>query len=115
MESSPRRLQSIGLRFNGSYKSGTHVNGTGAPGSSDLTFGDLFTLDLRLFADLGRQEKLVKAVPFFENTRISFGVTNLFDARQKVTDQNGLVPLRYQPYLIDPTGRSFQVEFRKLF
>jgi hypothetical protein len=42
-------------------------------------------------------------------------VTNLFDARQKVTDQNGLVPLRYQPYLIDPTGRSFQVEFRKLF
>ena len=105
----------IGLRFNGSYKSGTHVDGTGAPGSSDLRFGDLFTLDLRLFADLGRQEKLVKAVPFFENTRLSFNVTNLFDARQKVTDQNGLVPLRYQPYLIDPTGRSFQVEFRKLF
>ncbi len=105
----------FGTRFSGSYKSGTHVVGTGAPGSSDLTFGDLFTLDLRVFADLGRQQKLVKAAPFFKNTRLSFSVTNLFDARQKVTDQNGVVPLRYQPYLIDPTGRSFQVEFRKLF
>ncbi|MGZ3233324.1 MAG: hypothetical protein ACXU7O_01330 [Croceibacterium sp.] len=105
----------FGFRFSGNYKSGTHVIGTGAPGSSDLTFGDLFTLDLRIFADLGRQQKLVKAAPFFKNTRLSFNVTNLFDARQKVTDQNGEVPLRYQPYLIDPTGRSFKVEFRKLF
>jgi hypothetical protein len=105
----------FGTRVSGSYKSGTRVEGTGAPGSSDLRFGDLFTLDLRMFADLGRQEKLVKAVPFFENTRLSFNVTNLFNAHQKVTDQNGVVPLRYQPDLIDPTGRSFQVEFRKLF
>jgi hypothetical protein len=105
----------FGTRLSGSYKSGTHVNGTGGPTSSDLNFSDLFTLDLRLFADLGRQQKLVKAVPFFENTRVSFSVTNLFDARQKVTDQNGVVPLRYQPYLIDPNGRSFRVEFRKLF
>jgi hypothetical protein len=105
----------FGTRFSGSYKSGTHVVGTGAPGSSDLRFGDLFTLDLRMFADLGRQEKLVKAVPFFENTRVSFSVNNVFNAHQRVTDQNGVVPLRYQPLLIDPTGRSFQVEFRKLF
>jgi hypothetical protein len=105
----------IGLRFNGSYKSGTDVNGTGLPGSSDLHFGSLFTLDLRAFADLGRQEGLTNAVPFFKNARISFNVTNLFDARQRVTDQNGDVPLRYQPFLIDPNGRSFQVEFRKMF
>jgi outer membrane receptor protein involved in Fe transport len=105
----------VGMRASASYKSGTRVEGTGAPGSSDLNFGGLFTLDLRLFADLGRQEKLVKSVPFFENARVSFGVNNLFDARQKVTDQNGVVPLRYQPYLIDPNGRSLSVSFRKLF
>ena len=105
----------LGLRFNASYKSGTHVNGTGLAGSSDLNFSSLFTLDLRLFADLGRQDKLVKAVPFFKNARVSFSVSNLFDARQKVTDQTGTVPLRYQPYLIDPNGRSFRVEFRKMF
>jgi hypothetical protein len=105
----------FGTRVSGSYKSGTRVEGTGAPGSGDLRFGDLFTLDLRMFADLGRQEKLVKAVPFFKSTRVSFVVNNLFDAHQRVTDQNGVVPLRYQADLIDPTGRSFQVEFRKLF
>jgi outer membrane receptor protein involved in Fe transport len=54
-------------------------------------------------------------MPFLENTRVSFGITNLFDARQRVTDQNGAVPLRYQPYLIDPNGRSFRFEIRKLF
>jgi hypothetical protein len=25
------------------------------------------------------------------------------------------VPLRYQPYLVDPIGRSFSLELRKLF
>jgi outer membrane receptor protein involved in Fe transport len=105
----------LGLRFNGSYKSGTHVDGSGLPGSSDLRFGSLFTLDLRVFADLGRQEKLVKQIPFFKNARISLSVNNVFDARQKVTDQNGEVPLRYQPFLIDPNGRTFRVEFRKMF
>jgi hypothetical protein len=105
----------LGVRLSGSYKSGTDVNGSGLPGSSDLHFGDLFTADVRMFADLGRQEKLVKAVPFLENTRVSFGISNLFNARQRVTDQNGVVPLRYQPFLIDPNGRSFRVEVRKLF
>ena len=105
----------LGVRFNGSYKSGTDVEGSGLPGSSDLHFGSLFTLDLRMFADLGRQDKLVKAVPFLKNARLSFSVNNVFDARQRVTDQNGQVPLRYQPYLIDPNGRTFQVEFRKMF
>lgn len=105
----------LGLRFSGNYKSGTHVTGSGLPGSSDLNFGSLFTLDLRMFADLGRQDRLVKAVPFFKGARVSLDITNLFDTRQKVTDQNGDVPLRYQPYLIDPTGRSFRVEFRKMF
>jgi hypothetical protein len=105
----------FGVRFSGNYKSGTDVNGSGLPGSGDLHFGSLATLDLRVFADLGRQEGLTNAVPFFKNARISFNVTNLFDARQRVTDQNGDVPLRYQPFLIDPNGRSFQVEFRKMF
>jgi hypothetical protein len=105
----------LGLRFNASYKSGTDVRGSGLPGSSDLHFGSLFTLDLRMFADLGRQAKLVKSAPFFKNARISFSVNNVFDARQRVTDQNGQVPLRYQPYLIDPNGRTFKVEFRKMF
>ncbi|MXP41508.1 hypothetical protein GRI75_07610 [Altererythrobacter soli] len=105
----------FGTRLSADYQSGTRVEGSGLPGSSDLTFGDLFTLDWRMFADLGRQEKLVESVPFLKNTRVSFAIDNVFDTRQEVTDQNGEVPLRYQPFLMDPVGRRFEIEFRKMF
>lgn len=32
-----------------------------------------------------------------------------------MTDNAGTVPLRYQPFLIDPVGRRFEIEFRKVF
>ncbi|WP_241233669.1 hypothetical protein [Altericroceibacterium xinjiangense] len=105
----------FGVRVSGNYLSGTDVSGTGLPGSSDLRFGDLATFNLRFFADLGRQQSLVEAVPFLKNTRASFSIDNVFDARRRVTDENGVVPFSYQPYLIDPVGRFFEVEFRKLF
>ncbi len=105
----------MGVRFQGNYGSKTRVDGSGLPGSTDLYFGDLFKLDLRIFADLGRKEKLVEQAPFFKGSRVSFSIDNLFDARQKVTDSTGATPLRYQPFLIDPLGRQFSVEFRKLF
>jgi len=54
-------------------------------------------------------------VPFFKNTRVTLGINNLFDARQQIVDGSGDVPLRFQPYLVDPTGRFFEIEFRKLF
>ncbi|APE29237.1 hypothetical protein [Aurantiacibacter gangjinensis] len=97
------------------YVGPSRIEGSELAGSTDLFFSDLFTLDIRTFVDLGERDWLVEAVPFFENTRISFDVENVFDARQRVTDSNGDVPLRYQPFLIDPVGRSFEIEFRKLF
>ena len=54
-------------------------------------------------------------MPFLKGSRIGFAVDNLFDTRQRVTDSAGAVPLRYQPFLIDPIGRSFEIEFRKVF
>jgi hypothetical protein len=41
----------FGLRISGTYASGTHVDGLGA---GRLDFGDLATLNLRGFIDLGR-------------------------------------------------------------
>lgn len=106
----------IGLRLSGRYQSGTTVRGTGLPGSSDLVFGDLATFNLRSFVALDQQKWLVGESPgFFKNARIALSVNNVFDARQRVTDANGVVPLRYQPFLIDPVGRFLEVEFRKLF
>lgn len=105
----------FGMLAFASYTGPSRLDGSGQAGSTDLFFGDVFTLNLRMFADLGRRETLVEAVPFLQGTRIGIGIDNLFDARQRVTDSNGDVPLRYQPFLIDSEGRSFEIELRKMF
>ncbi|MEO5707996.1 MAG: hypothetical protein ABIT10_02720 [Alteraurantiacibacter sp.] len=105
----------FGLIWDGRYTGSSVLGGTGLPGSTDLRFGDYATLNVRAFADLGQQASLVAAVPFLAGSRIGVNVDNLFDTRQTVTDNAGLVPLRYQPFLIDPVGRRVEVEFRKIF
>ncbi|MXO72696.1 TonB-dependent receptor, partial [Altererythrobacter buctensis] len=105
----------FGVIWNGQYTGSSVLGGTGLAGSSDLLFNDYATLNFRAFADLGQQASLVEAVPFLKGTRIGFAMDNLFDTRQRVTDSAGNVPLRYQPFLIDPIGRSFEIEFRKVF
>lgn len=105
----------FGTNLNARYASSSYVEGSGLPGSTDLFFGDLFTLNFRLFADLNQQTSVIEDVPLFKNTRVTFAVNNVFDARQAIVDSSGSVPLRFQPYLVDPTGRYFEIEFRKLF
>lgn len=105
----------FGSFLNARYSGSSRIDGTGLPGSTDLEFGSLTTFNLRVFADLGQQPKLVESVPFFKGSRISLGVQNIFDSYRTVTDSNGDVPLRYQPGFLDPEGRSFSIEFRKLF
>ena len=105
----------VGLRISGRYTAPTRVRASGVPGSSDLRFGGLAGVDLRLFVNLDQKPKLIKAVPFLKGTRISLRVDNLFDARQRVTDGTGTVPLSYQPNYIDPRGRFIGVELRKQF
>ena len=68
-----------------------------------------------MFADLNQRTKVIEDVPLLKNTRVTFGVNNLFDTRQEIVDSSGTVPVRFQPYLIDPTGRFLQIEIRKLF
>ncbi|WAT18845.1 TonB-dependent receptor plug domain-containing protein [Aurantiacibacter sp. MUD11] len=105
----------FGLISFANYTGSSRIEGSSQPGSTDLYFDDIVTFNLRAFADLGRRQGLVEQVPFFENTRIGIGIDNLFDARQRVTDSNGDTPQRYQPLLLDPVGRSFEIEIRKLF
>lgn len=104
-----------GLRTDASYTGASTIAGSGLPGSTDLVFGDIFKLDLRVFIDLGQRKTLVEAAPFLEGTRLSFRVDNVFDARQRVVDSMGDTPLRYQPFLIDPVGQFVRLELRKLF
>ncbi len=105
----------LGLRLTGNWQSATRVDGiTGYP-ATNLNFDDFATVDLRLFANLGQMPKIVEKVPFMRGARISFSVTNVFDARQKVVDGTGVTPQAYLPAYQDPLGRAFMVSFRKLF
>jgi iron complex outermembrane receptor protein len=105
----------FGLRASGSYTGGSRIDASGAPGSTSLRFAPIATFDVRLFADLGRKPKLVEKVPFLKGSRFSVSVDNVFNAQQRVSDDTGTVPLRYNPGFLDPRGRVFQLEFRKQF
>lgn len=105
----------FGTNINARYTGKSRINGSGLPGSTDLAFDSYSIVNVRLFADLNQRTSLIEKVPLFKNTRLTFSVNNLFDTRQTITDSSGAVPLRYQPYLVDPIGRSFQIELRKLF
>ena len=103
----------MGMRIIGNYTGSARVNGSGLPGSTDLAIDDLATLNLRVFADLGRvfgQED-----GFMQGLRLSLRADNVFDGRRIVRDENGDTPLRFQPLLIDPTGRYLGIDIRKLF
>ncbi|MGI8944278.1 MAG: hypothetical protein ACR2FJ_08645 [Qipengyuania sp.] len=106
-------MQGYGLRLSGRYAGEAELRGSGLPGSSDLFFGDLATFDLRLFADLG--EVLEKDSGVLDDLRVSLRADNIFDARRRVTDANGDVPLAFQPFRLDPIGRYLGIELRKLF
>lgn len=105
----------LGLRLQGTYKSGTRVDGSGLPGSSDLQFSDLATLTTFAFIDLDQQKGVVKALPFLKGSRLTLRIDNLLNDIIDVRDQNGLVPLSYQPAYLDPRGRVFELSFRKRF
>lgn len=103
------------LRLDGSWESGTEVT-TGVLGSSDrLSFGSLVKVGLAAQVDLNQQLGLLLKNPWLRGARISLRVDNLFDARRRVTDENGETPPAYEPNLLDPTGRVVRLSIRKQF
>jgi hypothetical protein len=106
----------FGVRATANWQSATRVEG-GVAGATagDLRFSSLATVNLRLFADLGLQQKLVRSSPFFRGARVSLSIDNLFNTRQDVRDDAGLTPLSFQPAYLNPLGRTVRLSFRKLF
>ncbi|MET4684369.1 TonB-dependent receptor [Brevundimonas faecalis] len=103
----------MGGFLNANWKESTRVNG--GPGSGDdLTFSDLTTVNLNLFADLSSRQNLVSRYPWLKGARVSLGVENLFDQRIDVRNGLGETPLSYQPDYMDPLGRTFRISFRKI-
>jgi hypothetical protein len=103
----------FGVRADGNYKTGTFVHGDGTGTAGDLHFSGLTTFNLRAFADFGAMPKLITKA-WARGLRVSFGVNNLFNSRQRVRDENGATPLRYQPAYLDPLGRTVTITIRKL-
>lgn len=105
----------LGARLSANWESGTTVRGGSGSPADTLRFGSLATVNLRLFANLGIQPALVRDRPWLRGTRVTLAVDNLFNARQRVTDATGEVPLSFQPALLDPLGRVVRIQLRKLF
>jgi hypothetical protein len=100
----------IGVRLTGDWRSaGDTINS--AAGTGNLHFAGLGTLDLRVFADLG--QRLPNKI-WARGLRVTFAMQNLFDNRQKVTNELGMVPQAYQPGYVDPMGRTILLTVRKI-
>jgi len=103
----------FGGRLTGNWQSATRVDGLTA--ADDLRFSSLGTLNLRLFADVGREPWAIRSAPWLRGTRFTIAVNNIFDTRQRVTDAAGATPDNYLPGYIDPLGRSIRISIRKQF
>lgn len=105
----------LGARLSVNYLSATRVNGGTPAAPQRLDFGALTTANLRLFADSSSNLDLLRRRPWLRGTRLTLSIDNLFDVRQRVTDQTGTVPVNFQPDLINPLGRTVRLAIRKLF
>lgn len=105
----------LGARLSVNYRSATRVDGGTATAPQTLNFGALTTANLRLFADFGQRLDLLKKHPWLRGTRVTLGIENVLNTRQRVTDASGVVPVSYQPDLLDPLGRTVRLSVRKLF
>jgi iron complex outermembrane recepter protein len=108
-------LKGMGFRLEGSYRSATRVDGNTLTGTSDLRFSDLASLNAFIFISLDQRGKLTQKVKWLKGSRIAFRIENVFADVIDVRDDAGVVPLTYQPGLLDPQGRVFEISFRKRF
>ena len=104
----------LGFRLSANWQSATEVTG-GAPGTPNtLHFGSLAKFDVRLFDDFTQNLDFLRKHHWAKGMRIGLAVTNIFNTRQRVTDQTGAVPLSYQGAYLDPLGRAVRLTVRKL-
>ncbi len=104
----------LGFRLSANWQSATDVTGGTTGTASSLHFGSLAKFDVRLFDDLTQNLDFLKKHHWAKGMRIGLAVTNILNTRQRVTDQNGTVPLSYQGAYLDPQGRAVRLTVRKL-
>ena len=99
-----------GLTFSAWYQTESRVRSDDP--DSDLRFSPILKLNLTAYVGLGA---LLKEQRWAKGLRLGIDVSNLTNARQRATDRDGDVPNRFQPYYLDPIGRTVTFTLRKLF
>ncbi len=102
----------MGATLRGNWRSSTWVDG-GLNGD-DLYFSDLPTLGLQGFVDLDTNKDWTKRFGWLKGSRVSLGVDNLFDTKQRVVNDQGVTPQAYQEDYMDPLGRTVRFSLRKV-
>ena len=102
----------MGARIGANWRSATSVD---TLAGDTLHFSPVATFDLRLFANVGQYLPIVSRYPWLRGASMRFEVGNIFNARPKVRGAAGVVPIGYEPSMLDPLGRTFMLSFRKQF
>ncbi|HEY6047963.1 MAG TPA: hypothetical protein VIV07_02840, partial [Sphingomicrobium sp.] len=58
---------------------------------------------------------IVSRVPWLRGASARFEVGNILNARPRVHNGAGVVPVGYEPSMLDPLGRTFMLTLRKQF
>lgn len=103
----------LGGRLIANWQSAARVRDPGGAASGNLRFGDLATVNLRMFINVGQIPSVLRDHPWLFGTRIGIGVGNIFNARQRVTDGTGAIPPAYSGSQLDPLGRTITLSIRK--
>lgn len=108
----------FGARLTADWRSRSRTRSlSSAPMSTDreLTFSGYATVNVSLFASPAERLGGKNAPGWIKGTRVALNVTNLFNTRPRVVDENGLTPIIYQPAYLDPLGRTLSLSLRKVF
>lgn len=107
-----------GARLTADWRSRSRTRSlSSAPTSTDrdLKSSGYTTVNFSLFANPAEPLGGKNAPGWIKGTRVALTVTNLFNARPRVVDSNGLTPIVYRPVYLEPLGRTFSLSLRKVF
>lgn len=105
-------LNGMGVQLSGSLFGPRRISAGTLASPERIYFAVRAQLDLRLFANLGT---LLPQSAVGRGARVTIEVDNLLNSKQRVTDQQGRTPERYQSALLDPVGRRIMLKLRKVF
>jgi hypothetical protein len=104
----------VGAVLSGTWRSATSVDSSDWSHPDALRFSALGTVNLRLFAELGRLPA-THDQQWAQGARVALQVLNVLGRRQSVQDSTGITPIAFAPGYLDPMGRTVWFTVRKAF